>query len=223
MTGTVIWAGMDSREKSWDCLLISILSLQLSLHHSSQAWSSRIAATRSRSPSSTACSSVSRCSASCRYAAARRVAVSFLYRSVVCLLLLLLLPLHGMQGFSDLFSPTDLDDTLYPLSSGIAGHVKKNIEGEVPLLLLLLTAACFFFFLPHLNFQRTECLLAPSRFCHSLQITWSRSWVLTRARSRTWEICCTRTTAPRWLASGYVYRVFPDPLNCSVFFLLVNR
>jgi FMN phosphatase YigB (HAD superfamily) len=24
----------------------------------------------------------------------------------------------------------DLDDTLYPLSSGIAGHVKKNIEGK---------------------------------------------------------------------------------------------
>ncbi|AQL07697.1 Catalytic/ hydrolase [Zea mays] len=215
MTGTVIWAGMYSRDKSWDCLLISILSLQLSLPHSSQAWSSRIAATRSRSPSSTACSSVSRCSASCRYAAARLVFVSF----CCCLLLLLLLPLHGMQGFSDLFSPTDLDDTLYPLSSGIADHVKKNIEGEVPLLLLLLTAACFCF----LNFQRTECLLAPSRFCHSLQITWSRSWVLTRARSRTWEICCTRTTAPRWLASGYVYRVFPDPLNCSVFFLLVNR
>jgi hypothetical protein len=29
---------------------------------------------------------------------------------------------------SDLFLPADLDDTLYPLSSGIAGHVKKNIE-----------------------------------------------------------------------------------------------
>jgi hypothetical protein len=48
------------------------------------------------------------------------------------------LPPHGMQGFSDRFSPTDLDDTLYPLSAGIAGHVKKNIEGEVPVLLLLL-------------------------------------------------------------------------------------
>jgi hypothetical protein len=27
-----------------------------------------------------------------------------------------------------LFLPADLDDTLYPMSSGIAGHVKKNIE-----------------------------------------------------------------------------------------------
>jgi hypothetical protein len=24
--------------------------------------------------------------------------------------------------------PSDLDDTLYPMSAGIAGHVKKNIE-----------------------------------------------------------------------------------------------
>ena len=69
----------------------------------------------------------------------RPVAVLFLFRSVCCLV-----PSAPSRNATCLFLPADLDDTLYPLSSGIAGHVKKNIEGEVPLLLLLLAAACFF-------------------------------------------------------------------------------
>jgi len=72
----------------------------------------------------------------------RPVAVLFLFRSVVALFLC---PFTECKGFlTCLCLPADLDDTLYPLSSGIAGHVKKNIEGEIPLLLLLLAAACFF-------------------------------------------------------------------------------
>jgi hypothetical protein len=71
----------------------------------------------------------------------RHVAVLFLLRSVVALFLC---PFTECKGFlTCLFLPADLDVTLYPLRSGIAGHVKKNIVGEVPLLLLLLAAACF--------------------------------------------------------------------------------
>jgi hypothetical protein len=71
------------------------------------------------------------------------VAVLFLFRSLDALFLCC--PFTECKGFLNcLFLPADLDDTLYPLSSGIAGHVKNNIEGEVTLLLLLLAAACFF-------------------------------------------------------------------------------
>ena len=132
---------MNSREKYSDCLLISIPPLQLALHQSPQTWSSKTAATRSRSPSSTACSSVSRSALLPAKMSPPRCCLIFVS---FCCCLVPLLPLHGMQRFSDLFVLACRPRRhLYPLRSGIAGHVKKNIEGEVPLPLLLLTAACF--------------------------------------------------------------------------------
>ena len=141
MTELEFWVGMNSREKYSDCLLISIPPLQLALHQSPQTWSSKTAVTRSRSPSSTACSSVSRSALLPAKMSPPRCCLIFV--SFCCCLVPL--PLHGMQRFSDLFVLACRPRRhLYPLSSGIAGHVKKNIEGEIPLLLLLLAAACFF-------------------------------------------------------------------------------
>lgn len=119
-----LWGEVINRS---DSLLILIpLSAARSSPHSSETWSSRTAATRFRSPSSTACSSVSRRSPSCRKC--RR-------RLLSCFCSFLLFPSSSASSRnakgSDLFLCADLDDTLYPLSSGIASHVKKNIEGKL--------------------------------------------------------------------------------------------
>lgn len=124
-----IWLKVLRRSNRTACLLL-ILSAVFLLPPQPVSWSSTSAASRSRTPSSTASSSVSH-SASLRNATSHLFShlffvfvpfttlfSSFLLRNAKVLIMFLSAP-----------KTADLDDTLYPLSSGISSHVKTNIEG----------------------------------------------------------------------------------------------
>ena len=144
MTELEFCVGMNSREKYSDCLLISIPPLQLALHHSPQTWSSKTAATRSRSPSSTACSSVSRSALLPAKMSPPRCCLIFV--SFCCCLVPL--PLHGMQRFSDLFVLA-CRPRRHPVPTELRDLRPRTLKVRFLLLLPLLTTACFC----SLNFQ----------------------------------------------------------------------